>query len=189
MSYIFQCNWPPVSVEMTIPETQQLCAEIQVGMTQEAEKQPEEMGWCLTKTIFVNIPWNLKFYANHHRLLSYITYHQSHQVLHSHCNIHTLTKWKAKWKKITGEESVVALRLSITKGQGSLTEKERSDLWKMGSIHWETENVLITNLANRHFFLKDNLSAWVLYLLHNGNHDLNDNHLRAENYTINQPQC
>lgn len=76
---------------MTIPKLQQLRAEIQVGMTQEAQKQPEEMGWCLAEKVFVNLPLkNSKLYAVHdHRCT---TYHQSDQVLHSHCHVHTLTE-------------------------------------------------------------------------------------------------
>lgn len=54
MRYIFKCNWPPVSVEMTIPKSQQLCTEVQVGMSQEAQEQPEEVSWCLTETSLVN---------------------------------------------------------------------------------------------------------------------------------------
>ncbi len=44
---------------MTIAKAQQLCTEIQVGVTQEEEEEPEEMGWCLTrKHMLVIIQFN-----------------------------------------------------------------------------------------------------------------------------------
>lgn len=50
------CNWPPVSIKMTITKAEQLCKEVQVGVTQEEEEEPEEMGWCLTWKYVLAIP-------------------------------------------------------------------------------------------------------------------------------------
>lgn len=41
---------------MTITKAEQLCPEVQVGVTQEEEEEPEEMGWCLTWKYVLAIP-------------------------------------------------------------------------------------------------------------------------------------
>lgn len=49
---------------MTIANAQQLCTEIQVGVTQEEEEEPEEMGWGLTRKHVLAIPkYNLAISA------------------------------------------------------------------------------------------------------------------------------
>lgn len=145
---MFQCNWPPVSVEMTIPKSQQLCAEIQVGMTQEAQEQPDEMGWCLTKKVFVNLPWKCVALCKSWSSLQlhYLPPVRPSAPLSLSYPYSNRVKRKVKSSQESDGGSMVALRLSIMRDHGGpLTEKERSDLWKMGSIHWETEKWLITN--------------------------------------------
>lgn len=41
---------------MTITKAQQLCTEVQVGVSQEEAEEPEEMGWCLTLKYVLAIP-------------------------------------------------------------------------------------------------------------------------------------
>lgn len=110
---------------MTIPESQHLCTEIQVGMTQEAQKKPEEMGWCLTKKECLSTCLEIMQIIIMFNAASITTSPTKCSTL---IVISILYENEKKGEKFTLKSSMVVLGLSMLRDWRSPTEKERSDL-------------------------------------------------------------
>lgn len=80
---------------MAITKAQQFCTEVQVGMSQKEEEEPEEVGRCLTRKYVsnANMPHIQTLISKYHGpRTKEITNHQSHEVLHPRSDGHALDK-------------------------------------------------------------------------------------------------